>query len=103
MGILRQFRLTLASPGAAPGILAPQRDHADGRERLMDRSGHDGASDEEHCQDGGKTSNDEEGVQGSHDRHSRVRRGTLYGKRTAAAIFAFLRAYTYPVEKLDAA
>ena len=68
----------------------------------MDGGSDDGAGDEEHCQDGGETSNGEEGVQGSHDRHSRVLRARCT-RKTAAAIYAFLRAYTYPVEKLNAA
>jgi hypothetical protein len=62
----------------------------------------DGAGDEENYQDGGETSNGEEGAQGSHDRHSRILRARCTWK-TAAASYAFLHTYTYPVEKLNAA
>ena len=62
----------------------------------------DGAGDEEDSKDGGETSNGEEGVQDSHHTHSRVLRARC-SRKTAAAIRAFLTAYTYPVEKLNVA
>ena len=69
----------------------------------MDGGGDKRASEEEDSPDGGETSNSQEGVQGSHHGHSRVLRGTLSGQNAPAAISAFLHAYTYPVDKLNAA
>ena len=46
----------------------------------MDGCGDNGAGDEQHRKGGSENSNGQEGVQGSHDRHSRVLRGTLYGQ-----------------------
>ena len=43
----------------------------------MDGGGYDRTGDDEDCEDGSKSGNGEQGVQGSHDRHSRVLRGTL--------------------------
>ena len=68
----------------------------------MDRGRDDGAGDEDDCEDGGETSNGQEGFQGSHDRHSRVLRGTLHGD-DGRRDYAFLRAYAYTVENLNAA
>lgn len=68
----------------------------------MHGSRDDGAGDEEDSKDGGETSNGEKGFQGSHRTHPHVLRARCAWK-TAAAIRAFLRAYTYPVEKLNAA
>jgi hypothetical protein len=48
----------------------------------MDGGGDDRASENEDCQDGGETSNGQEGIQGSHHGHSRVLRGTLCGQNS---------------------
>jgi hypothetical protein len=65
----------------------------------VDGGGDDRASEDEDCQDGGETSNSQEGVQGSHD-DTHVFYAARSADKTAAAIAAFLRAYTYPVDKL---
>ena len=62
-----------------PPRLAPDRDNCDGGERLMNVRGDNGAGEEQDCEGRSETSNGQEGVQGSHDGHSRVLRGTLYG------------------------
>ena len=67
----------------------------------MHGGGDNGAGDEEDCQDGSESSNGEEGVQGSHHGHSRVLRAHCT-RKTAGAIRAFLHAYAYPVENLNA-
>jgi hypothetical protein len=66
----------------------------------VDGGGDDRASENEDCEDGGKTNNSQEGVQGSHHGHSRVLRGTLCGQNGRRDI---LHAYAYPVDKLNAA
>lgn len=68
----------------------------------MDGGSDDGADDNEDCQDDGESGNGQEGVQGSHHTHSRVLRARCT-QRTDVTISAFLRAYAYPVEKLNAA
>ena len=72
-------------PRGAGGLprpeLAPDRDNPGRGERLVDGGGHDRASEDKDRQDGGETSNSQEGVQGSHHGHSRVLRGTLCGQK----------------------
>src|SRR5262245_60379426 len=65
---------------AEPPISALDRDHRSGGQPLVDGGGDNRAGNEEDCQDGGETSSGQEGVQGSHQGHSRVLRGTLCGQ-----------------------
>src|SRR6185503_179179 len=83
-----EARWSDTTPGSAP-----DGDNRGGGECLVDGGGDDRASEDEDCQDRGETSNSQEGIQGSHDGHSRVLRGTLC-RQNGAAIAAFLRAYT---------
>ena len=68
----------------------------------MDGGRDDGAGDDEHRQDGSKSGYGEEGFKARMtDTH--VFYAARCSRKTAAAIYAFLRPYTYPVENLNAA
>jgi hypothetical protein len=75
-----------STPDRQPGRLVPQRNDGDGSKPPMQAGGDDSASDEDNCEDGDETGNRHQGVQGSHNGHSGVLRGTRSMEKTDARL-----------------